>query len=65
MLNSNVGGVSKASYLLPIRESKLDRFRDLESRVLLLHNLDLANEASASASVYKSGIFLLRALLLF
>ena len=65
VLNSNVGGVSEASYLLPIREGKLDRFRDPESSVLLLLDLVLANEASAGASVYKGGIFLLRALLLF
>ena len=65
MLNSNISSVSKASYFLSIYESKLDRFYNLESSVLLLLNLVLANKASASASVYKGSIFLLRALLLF
>ena len=65
MLNSNISSVSKASYLLSICKSKLDRFYNLESSVLLLLNLVLANKVSASASVYKSSIFLLRALLLF
>ena len=65
VLDGDVGGVSEASYLLPIREGKLDGFRDPESGVLLLLDPVLADEASAGASVYEGGIFLPRASLLF